>query len=73
MAAAQCLGAVGLTNGHNYQPRYDEGEPVGLSDSVLFTTIDARKAEIIAASKSRTYVCDVCTRCGDVIKPERKA
>ncbi len=51
--------------GHDYQPRYDEAPPTRMPD--LFFVSDGSKAKIIESLKTKTYVCDICARCGHVI------
>lgn len=60
-----CKGLAGLIFGHKFQPRYSTGAPkVGELD-----VEDASPAFLLGfveASKSKTYVHDVCVRCGAV-------
>lgn len=49
--------------GHKYQSRYDYGAPTG----VIRGAVDDPML-LIEASKPKTYVHDICVRCGNVIK-----
>ena len=60
-----CKAATWLTFGHRYQPRFDYGLPtVTKAWGGAVSTVP----EIIESSKPRTYVHDICVRCGDVIQ-----
>ncbi|VBB10645.1 hypothetical protein [Burkholderia stabilis] len=57
---------------HRFEPRYDErpSEPVStLFDGMV--RVSARTAgNMIDGNAIRTYVCDVCVRCGAMVKRE---
>ncbi len=59
---------------HKYEARYDESFPPGfpegkkLQSSGLVETV----SDMIQAMKVRTYVRDVCVRCGDVVERDKK-
>jgi len=65
----ECKGIVGAVFGHNYQARYSKGAPPRMK-----CEFDSKEeaVKIVEASKSSTYECDVCTRCGDAIKKADK-
>lgn len=48
--------------GHKFQPRYDE-EPLPFEVEEC-----ANITQFVKAYTKRTYVCDVCVRCGEIIK-----
>lgn len=56
-----CKGIIGALMGHAFVPRYSLGMPT-------ITSITGGSAgdtvRVVDASKPRTYVADVCTRCG---------
>jgi len=57
----ECKGLVGMLYGHNYQPRFTKIPTYdNFSIGRLKLTLE-RPGPII-------YECDVCTRCGDVIR-----
>lgn len=80
-----CKGLTGWLFGHKFYPRYDESSStttpgnfssVGIPDTVLSQAVEEEYlCDIIAAangdSSKRTYVHDVCVRCGKVIKREQ--
>jgi len=47
----------------NFEPRYDLAEPHGVNYEG--STTSEGLARIINASRAETYVCDVCTACGE--------
>lgn len=65
-----------VDKGHNYKARYERTP----ATKEMVETISAVKAlqdgyppttaQAILAAGTQKYVCDVCTYCGDVIKPE---
>jgi len=55
-----------LIGGCRFEPRYDYGPPVGSVDAAGRTTRSA--ISIIEATKPRTYVGDVCIRCGEFVR-----
>ena len=60
-----CNGLAGLLFGHKYQPRYSTSEPrLGpLTGNGVDGDFFLRAME---TSKSKTYVHDVCVRCGAI-------
>ena len=51
--------------GHSYEPRYDLGEskwPTGFRAE--YVNVEA----ILNKFRTKTYVCDICVKCGHVIK-----
>ncbi len=56
---------------HDYHPRYDKSEPIGIDDptSILFWGGNLNELEKF---RRVTYVRDVCTKCGKTIERERK-
>jgi len=63
-----CVGIIGRVLGHRYRPRFDEGEPA--ISKVEGSPMEAMA--LIEASKPLTYVYDICTRCGRVIRRDGK-
>lgn len=65
---ANCIGWSGKVFGHNYEARYDTwySAPTGDVGNIPAPFIE----DILEASKERkkTYVHDICTRCGNVIR-----
>lgn len=55
--------------GHRYRARWDTRPGIGRINIEGNTTADAL-ARVIEAYRIETYICDVCTRCGHVIKRE---
>jgi len=55
--------------GHNFEGRYSYGEPVYDIETAQGTTaqLDAM-TRMLKATRSQTYVCDICTRCGERIE-----
>ena len=55
--------------GHNYEARYHYGEPTMDVNSVRGTAsqIDAM-ASLVRSTRTQTYVHDICTRCGHIVK-----
>ena len=51
--------------GHKFQARYDIGAP-DLSRFIKFNTENAR--DFMESMKPKTYVHDVCVRCGQVVE-----
>lgn len=51
--------------GHKFDGRYDQ-EPSKLLDGAKFEGPDLH--EVVAAFRKRTYVRDVCVRCGETIE-----
>lgn len=66
----QCKGIIGAIFGHNYQGRYSKSAPA-LRFPYKPNFADEYE-KLMQASKSLTYECDVCTRCGDVIRKVAK-
>ena len=50
-------------DGHRYKARYDYGEP----DFSMFKSIKVYNPDYIERFKPKTYVKDICVRCGSVI------
>jgi hypothetical protein len=57
--------------GHSYQARYDTTPPENIFDGKIKTSVGGMLGVIEAMTK-HIYVCDVCTRCGHVVKREDK-
>jgi hypothetical protein len=55
---------VGWMFGCKFEPRYDLSAP----DVSRFKKIDGPVAPVLEATKAKTYVCDVCVRCGKTIE-----
>jgi hypothetical protein len=61
------------STGHDFQPRYSE---FGASADELLKLaaqqgVDPQTlAEVASATRSRVYECDVCVRCGALVKQE---
>jgi len=55
-----------LTNGHRYEARYDSTFPdhIDIDPTVMLVI----SSDMVQALKVRTYVQDVCVRCGDAVK-----
>lgn len=58
---------------HNFQPRYDEfkGTPsIGIEKAGEWNSADSARYFLdgIETTVKKTYVCDVCTACGKVVK-----
>ncbi len=53
--------------GHKFEARYDMGAP-DLSRFIKFNTENVR--EFMESMKPKTYVHDICVRCGQIV--ERK-
>lgn len=51
--------------GHNFEARYDIGEP---NLSVFKSFSGFQVAEMMEALKPKKYVHDVCTRCGAIVE-----
>lgn len=51
---------------HNFQPRYDVTPPATLE----FQGSSIVGERLASSLSKRTYVCDVCTRCGAIVKRE---
>lgn len=63
MTMNNCPAESWLTKGHRYEARYSYGNPtVTKAWGGAISTVP----EIIESSKPRTYVHDICTRCGDI-------
>ncbi len=62
---ADCKGLFGNLR-CQFQPRYDISEPIIPGNLTHIQRFDANDW------KKKTYVCDVCTRCGkQTIRPEK--
>jgi hypothetical protein len=55
---------IGWKRAHQFEPRYDESAP-DLTRFDSFKMADARALEFLRA---KTYVRDVCVRCGKTIE-----
>ena len=59
---------------HKFEPRYDEEYSTGLNDVVesqhRSTELDVGGAVCTSYLKKRTYIHDICVKCGDIIKRE---
>lgn len=53
-----------LIGGCKFEPRYDLGPP----DLSRFTSMKNAHPEFFEALKPKTYVHDVCIRCGTIVK-----
>lgn len=49
---------------HKFEPRYDYGQPLGIEAQNIGSQVLLDFAE---ATKSKTYVYDICTRCGMIV------
>lgn len=60
----ECKGIFGKWFGHNYEPRFSigPGDSSGMQGSLHACLTMMKEA------KSKTYECDICTRCGKVVK-----
>lgn len=64
-----CNGFIGLIFGHKYEARYSYGHPTLTKAGSYW---EAREVvAVLEASKLKTYVCDVCTRCGCIVKMDK--
>jgi hypothetical protein len=61
-----CCGIGGLLFGHSYVARYSTGPVVGKVHLAFCTASEL--ANLAESTKSRTYVHDICLRCGDIKK-----
>ena len=54
---------------HRFEPRYDEEMPIELDGAIKAIVTDNEwLPEGIAHLRKRTYVHDVCTKCGAVVQ-----
>lgn len=53
-------------DGHRYEARYDSGVPT--LKNVRGAYEADQITQIIEASRVKTYVYDICTRCGHILK-----
>lgn len=51
--------------GCRFEPRYDVGEPK-IHGKITGYDLPA----VLEASKPKTYIHDICIRCGKIVKPE---
>ena len=51
-------------NGHRYEPRYD----LGKADLSAFKSFSGMRNKSLELFRTKTYVHDICVRCGDVVK-----
>jgi len=58
---------------HEFRPRYNEGEIDGgqLYD-ILNMILPSNITKTITAAKSKTYIHDICIKCGKLIKKENQ-
>ena len=56
-------------DGHKYEARYDFGDSPGLKFEAQGITTEALQ-KLLDAYRSKTYIHDICTRCGNVIQRE---
>lgn len=58
--------------GHRYRPRYDSSPaPQAVYDELNASKISVRAAaKLIDSMRTVTYICDVCSRCGDIVRPD---
>ena len=58
-------------NGHRFEPRYNE-EPIGQNVEIN-AYIMATQPELVKSMTTKTtYVCDVCVRCGKIVKKDEQ-
>ena len=61
---------------HQFQPRYDEEVPGEMAAAIIDVRKNCRDkhdltiSEFVKMIQKRTYVCDICTKCGAVVKRE---
>jgi len=60
-----CIPSFGFERSHQYEARYDIEEPVGMPSEYWFWQTGAEQKTPMYV---KTYVRDVCVRCGDVIE-----
>lgn len=68
MSAAECPRAGRLFGGCKFNPRYDVGTP---ADNAAWGTMEGAAggiALLMEAAKPKTYVRDVCERCGKTVE-----
>lgn len=58
----RCVGMLGRLFGHRFEARYSLGAPTGDIQGGLYGAV-----EIINATKPKTYIHDVCVRCGKIV------
>ena len=54
---------------HKFEPRYDEDMPKGIT-SLADEMLRMGCVGDVLKLKKRTYVCDVCMKCGAVVRRE---
>ena len=64
MKSDDCCGLIGKILGHKYVPRYDTSKPNISEQNFKLTSVRLDFDKILEELKSKTYVCDVCERCG---------
>jgi hypothetical protein len=64
----KCEGLFGRLFGHRYEPRYSKSAPTYALQTIENLVFADEIALILETSKAVTYRCDVCTRCGNVLK-----
>lgn len=65
----ECVGLIGKVFGHKYEARYDSSD--AHETNLSGCSVD-EAVQFLEATKSHTYVCDICERCGDIIHKEAK-
>ena len=55
------------TGRHRFEARFDEAMPAGMFDG----NVSLAGLGIVDRLKSRTYVRDICVRCGQTVERER--
>lgn len=69
--ARKCIGLAGRLFGHKFSARYSYGAPKFPGE--LNGEITAMGlARVLEASKPKTYECDVCERCGTIVKKDEE-
>lgn len=56
----------GWWGSHKFEPRYD----LGPADMSAFKSFQARNASYMEPLRKKTYVRDICTKCGKTIERE---
>jgi hypothetical protein len=73
-----CQGIAGRLFGHNYEARYSSERTAPDAETVAqlvhpmnsTSSMDAAENLVAASDEKEVYHLDICTRCGDAIKPE---
>lgn len=67
-----CIAATWFTFGHRFEPRYTLGaaktidEILGSCDATFSGNING----LLEKSRTKTYIYDICVRCGLIVKQE---